>query len=117
MAALRWTLIGVTVLTGAGWILLALWADSFRRSFGASSVDVVVAVLPPAFLALILAALLLPEVRWLQHLAAVAAAAVAVSCVVLMAETVFVGTVGLLYTGLWFLHYWHSVWAVPVSPG
>jgi hypothetical protein len=95
MAALRWTLIVVTALTGVGWILLALWADSFRRSFGASSVDTVVAGLPLAFLALILAALLLPEVRWLQHLAAVAAAAVAVSCVALMAETVFVGTVGL----------------------
>jgi len=44
MAALRWTLIVVTALTGAGWILLVLWADSFRRSFGGSCVDAVVAV-------------------------------------------------------------------------
>ena len=117
MAALRWTLIVVTALAGAGWILLALWADSFRRSFGASSVDAVTAVLPLVFLALILAALLLPEMKWLQHLAAVSVATVAVACVVLMAETVFVGTVGLLYTGLWLLYYWHSVWAVAAPPG
>lgn len=117
MAALRWTLIVVTVLTGAGWILLALWADSFRRSLGVSPTAALTVVLPAAFLALILAALLLPEVKWLQHLAAVAAAAVAVACVTVMAETVFVGSLGLLYTGLWFAYYWQSVWKTPVQPG
>lgn len=117
MAALRWTLIVVTALTGVGWILLALWADSFRRSFGASPVAAVTAVLPVAFLALILAALLLPEVKWLQHLAAAAAAAAGLGCIVLMAETVFVGSLGLVYIGLWFLHYWHTVWGMPAQPG
>lgn len=117
MAALRWALIVVTALAGAGWILLAVWADSFRRSFGASPAAAATVVLPAAFLALILAALLLPEVRWLQHLAAVSAASAAVACVIVMGETVFVGSVGLLYIGLWFVCYWQSVWAAPAQSG
>jgi hypothetical protein len=117
MAALRWTLIVVTALTGVGWVLLALWADSFRRSFGASPADALVVVLPIAFLALILAALLLPDVKWLQHVTAAAAAAVAVGCILIMGETVFVGSVGLVYIGLWFLHYWQRTWSAPAQPG
>jgi hypothetical protein len=117
MIALRWTLILVTALTGAGWILLALWADSFRRSFGASPTAALTVVLPAAFLALMLAALLLPEVRWLQHVAAAAAVVAAVACGFFLAESVFVGSVGLVYIGLWLLHYWHGVQGMPAPPG
>jgi len=113
MTGLRWSLIVVTALLGAGWILLVVWADSFRRSFGASPNAAVTVMLPVVVLGLILASLLLPEVRWLQHLVAAVAAAVAVGCVVLMVETVFMGTLGLAYVGLWLLHYWHTVWNVP----
>jgi hypothetical protein len=110
MTALRWSLIVVTALLGAGWILLVVWAESFRRSFGASPNAAVTVVLPVVVLGLILASLLVPDLRWLQHLVAVVAAAVAVGSVVLMAETALMGSLGLAYIGLWLLHYWHTVW-------
>lgn len=110
MNALRWLLIVVTALVGVAWVLLVAWADSFRRSFGASANDGVTLVLPVVVLALLLASLLLPEFKWLQHLVAALALAVAVGCIVLMSETVVMGSLGLIYVGLWLLHYWHIVW-------
>ena len=116
MNALRWSLVVVTGLVGVAWVLLVVWADSFRRSFGASPNAAATLVLPVVVLALILASLLLPEVRWLQHVVAALAAAVAVGCIVLMAETAVMGSLGLAYIMLWLLHYWHTVWRAPL-PG
>lgn len=110
MNALRWSLIVVTALVGVGWFLLVAWADSFRRSFGASPNDAAIVVLPLLVLALVLASLLLPGVLWLQHLVAVLAVAVAVGCIMLMAETAVMGSLGLVYVGLWLVHYWHVAW-------
>jgi hypothetical protein len=113
MNALRWLLVVVTALVGVAWVLLIAWADSFRRSFGASPNSALMLVAPIVVLALILASLLLPDTKWLQHVVAALAVAVAVGCIVLMAETAVMGSLGLIYIGLWLLHYWHTVWRAP----
>ncbi len=74
---MRWLLGGIAAVVGLGWVALAVLGDGFRRSFGASGVGAVVAVLPPVAALLLLLPLLLPGPRGLLHLGAVTAALVA----------------------------------------
>jgi hypothetical protein len=117
MTGLRWTLIVVTAFLATGWVLLVIWADGFRRSFGASSTGGIAIVLPFIVMALILASLFLPDQKWLQHLSALAAVAVVAACLVVMSETVLMAMLGLTYMGLWLLHYWHTVWRASPAAG
>ena len=112
MTALRWTLIVVTALLATGWVLLIVWADGFRRSFGASPNAATTLILPVIVMAMILVSLFLPDQKWLQHMVAIAAIAVVAGCFMLMSETVLMAMLGLIYMGLWLLHYWHTVWRV-----
>jgi hypothetical protein len=110
MTELRWGLIIVTAIMAVGWVLLVIWADSFRRSMRGSASGSAMLVLPLVVLSLVLASLLVPDQNWLQHAVAATAIAVVVGCLVLMAETALLATLGLIYFGLWLLHYWHTVW-------
>ena len=53
MNALRWLLGSIAVLAGGGWLLLALWGQSFRRSFGASDLGPLVVIAVPALMLLV----------------------------------------------------------------
>lgn len=102
---MRWVLGGIAAVVGAGWVVLALLGDSFRRSFGASGVGALVAVLPPGAALLLLLPLLLPGQRGLLHLGAVTAALVAAWGVWTLRESVIVGLAALGYAAAWLLHY------------
>lgn len=111
MNALRWILAAVTALVALGFVALLVWAEGFRRSFGASAHGPVVAGAPLAVMAVVLASLLWPEQRALLHVAALVVLAVAALCVWLLRESVFLGTTGLLFGILWAAWYRHAAWA------
>ena len=110
MMALRWSLGTIAAVCGAGWVLLALWAEGFRRSFGASGVGTLKLVVPPAVLALVLATVLMPSNRWLLHACAVVFALVAAGLVFVLRESLFVGIVGLAFFAAWFVFWWRALW-------
>jgi hypothetical protein len=110
MNALRWFLASITALVTIGFVVLLVVADGFRRSFGASENGPLIVVLPLTVMLLLLASLLLPGQRVLLHVAA-AVALVLVGCSVwVLGESAFVGSMGLLYSGLWWAWYWHAAW-------
>ncbi len=106
MTFLRWTLGLLLGLALSGWVALAVFGDSFRRSFGASGVGLLLAAGPPLAMAVLLAALVAPQVRPLLHAGAVAAgllAALAVREILQEAAPSLVFALGGLL--LWFLFY------------
>ncbi len=116
MNALRWFLVIATALAAIGFVALLTLADGFRRSFGASENGPWVAVLPILAAGLLLAALLWPEPRALRHAAAVAVLILAACSVWVLRESAFVGSLGLVYSGLWGLWYWRVVWQQAGGP-
>jgi multisubunit Na+/H+ antiporter MnhG subunit len=70
MSALRWILASATALVMVGFIALLGFADSFRRSFGASENGPLVALLPVTAILVFLAGLIFPGQRALLHVAA-----------------------------------------------
>lgn len=110
MIVLRW-LLGVTAtIAAAGWLLIAFAGNDFRRSFGASGVDALTFVAPPAVLLLALLTVLLPANRGLMHASALVFALAAVGLAFVLRESLFVGIVGLLFVAAWFLFYWRTLW-------
>lgn len=110
MNALRWLMMIGTAAAMIGFVALLALADGFRRSFGASENGPLVAILPLMTGLLFLGALLWPEQRALQHVAAITALILAGLSIWVLQESGFVGSVGLIYSGLWGLWYWHEVW-------
>jgi hypothetical protein len=110
MNALRWLLVASTAIVTIGFVVLLVAADGFRRSFGASENGPLIAGVPLAVMLLFLASLLLPGQRILLHVAAAVALALAGCSVWVLRESVFVGTMGLLYSGLWWTWYWSAAW-------
>ncbi len=106
MTFLRGSLGILLGLALAGWMALAVLGDGFRRSFGASPASLLLALGPPAGLALMLAALAAPQVRPLLHAGAAAAGLLAVFT---LREMVQEGApslaLALLVLALWFVFY------------
>lgn len=116
MNTLRWLLASATALVTIGFVALLVVADGFRRSFGASENGPWMIGLPLTVMLLLLASLLLPGQRVLLHVAAATALALAGASVWVLRESVFVGTTGLLYSGLWGIWYWHTAWQQSGTP-
>lgn len=116
MNALRWILGSGTALVAMAFVAFVIHADSYRRSFGASENGPLVVGVPLAVMIVFLASLLLPGQRVLLHVAAAAALGLAACSVWILRESVFLGVMGLLYTGLWSAWYWHAAWARPAAP-
>ena len=102
---------GITAaLGGLGWILLAIAASDFRRSFGASEVGAIRLAALPIALAFVLVTVVLPGNRTLLHVAAAVLLVALVGSALILRESVFVGSVGLLFFGAWFFFYWRTAW-------
>jgi hypothetical protein len=110
MNSLRWTLATATALLTISFVALLILADGFRNSFGASENEPWIAGLPLAVMFIFLASLLLPKLRALLHVTATTALALTGCSLWVLQESIFVGTMGLLYAGLWGSWYWHTVW-------
>jgi hypothetical protein len=116
MGALRWILASATAMVAMGFVALLVVADGFRRSFGASENGPFTVVLPVTGMLVFLASLLWPGQRMLLHVAAAMALALAACSVWILRESVFVGVMGLLYSGLWGAWYWHAAWMRAAAP-
>ena len=103
---LRWTLLVLTVLVAVGWVALLIFADGFRRSFGASENAGWKWVIPLIALAALIFSLALPEQRTLLHNVAVLAVLLAAGCGWLARQSVALSLAGFVYLGLWFAYYW-----------
>ena len=111
MMTLRWTLGLLMALATAGWFAIVIIGGGFRRSFGASDASVLPAIVGVVVPVLVVASLVAPERRALLHVVAVLMVALAIMCLVLMRETVFVGSLGVLYAIAWLTFYYRAVWA------
>ncbi len=110
MQALRWTLGTLTAFGTAGFVALVLFGDGFRRSYGASengSLKVWVTLIVQGAL---LASIAAPNQRLLLHGVAVIVVALIACCLRVYRESVFVGTSGLAYCGLWLGYYWQAIY-------
>lgn len=110
MQALRWTLGIVSGVVGIGWVVLGVFGNSFRASFGASAVDGITRLGPLIVMALVLASVVGPGNRVLLHVTAVVVAAACVGGAMVMRESAFVGTLCLLYCTAWFCFYAKTAW-------
>lgn len=116
MNTLRWVLASATALATIGFVALLVVAEGFRRSFGATENGPWTIGLPLAVMLLFLAALLLPGQRVLLHIAAALALALIGCSIWVLRESAFIGTMGLLYAGLWCAWYWHTAWQQAATP-
>lgn len=97
-------------LGGLGWILLAIAASDFRRSFGASEVGAIRLVALPIALVFVIVTVVLPGNRTLLHVAAAVLLVALVGSALILRESVFVGSVGVLFFGAWFFFYGRTAW-------
>ena len=110
MNGVRWAIGLVTTVAALGTVALAVLGGGFRRSFGASdnSAPIIAGVL--IFAALAVASVVWPDRRTLLHVVAVLMLALAIACVFIARQTIFVAMAGLLYAGAWLVFYYRSVW-------
>ena len=111
MTALRWFL-GITLsLLLGGYLFLFMVSNSFRRSFGASANNPLLAILPIAFGLLLLAGIIWPANRILMHIAAGAAVGWLGFCIYeMIKEGAPSILLGILYGILWLVFYWLATW-------
>jgi hypothetical protein len=103
---MRMLLGGISGLLAVGYIAFFLWADGFRRSWGASPNAPWKLFVPLAVMLLITASTIFPGNRILLHLTAIAVAATAVGCIVILREAPVMASLGLLYCVAWGWFYW-----------
>jgi hypothetical protein len=116
MIALRWILGAVIVLLIGGFLFLFMVASGFRKSFGGSENNPLLAILPVAAAVLLLAGLLLPANKPLLHAAAVAAVGLIGFCVwMLIREAATVLWFGIFYLCVWLVYYGLTVWSHPAA--
>lgn len=108
--ALRWTLGLFALLAGGGWVLVAVLGHGFRESFGASPIGLAQVALPPLAMLLVLVSVFAPSSRPLLHVASAAVALLAIACLFVLRESLFVGGLGLGFCALWGLFYVQSAW-------
>jgi hypothetical protein len=102
--ALRWGLGGIAATVGVGYVALVLFADGFRRSFGASPNGVVTLVVPLAVCALLVASVLLPGQRLLLQITLVVVVALLAGSLWLFREAPWVSVAGMCYAVTWLLY-------------
>lgn len=109
MQALRWVTGGASALFCVLWIAFFIFANSFRRSFGASPNSAWQLILPLAVAILVLLSALLPAQRWLLHLTLVAMIVTAIGAISILQKAPIVATLGLLFCGAWFALYYMTL--------
>jgi hypothetical protein len=111
MNALRWILGIISVLFGGGLLTLFVVSNGFRRSFGASENNPLLAILPLVAVGLLCTALIWPANKILLHVGAFAAVALVVFCVwQMVTESATVLWFALVYLALWFVFYGSRTW-------
>jgi hypothetical protein len=115
MNLVRWLLGLSSALALAGWILLVMAADDFRRSFGASSVGALRLAALPLVLLLVTVTVVYPTNRALLHFAAILLGLAMIGAVFILRESLFVGITGIVYICAWLLFYLHAAWSQPRS--
>ena len=111
MQTLRWILGIMTALSAVGLLALVVLGNGFRRSFGASGNGGAKVALLLLLQGALLVSIATPEWAWWLHVSAVGMAGLIVGCLWVCRESVFVGTTGLAYCGLWICYYWQVAWA------
>lgn len=107
MNTLRWTLGLTTAFLGGGYLFLFLVSNGFRRSFGASENNPLLAILPLTAMMLLLGSVMFPAQKILLHVTAVAAVALVGFCIwTLIKEAATVMWFALVYLTAWFTFYW-----------
>lgn len=105
---MRYVLGGIAGALAIVFVAFFIFADSFRRSFGASPNAPWKLVVPLAVMILVAAATLLSPNRVLLHLAAVAILATAIGCVMILRQGPFISSLGLLYCACWLWYFWNN---------
>ena len=105
MNALRWILGSITLLLTAGFWALMLIGDGFRRSFGASENSSWKAAVAVVVQLALIASIAFPGQRVLMHAAAAVLLVLALGCVWVLRESIFMGTSGLAFCALWTAYY------------
>jgi hypothetical protein len=123
MTTLRWILGIPTFLAAGGWLLLAAWGDSFRRSWGASENSGFLVFGPFLAMAALLATLLFPQQKPLLHAVASGVVLLAVASCMLLPRAPGLAVTILAYCALWFCYYHMAAWppeevkaTAPVAP-
>ncbi|HMP84220.1 MAG TPA: hypothetical protein PKA41_16095 [Verrucomicrobiota bacterium] len=80
MNTLRWILGSIAVVLGGGFVILVLFGNAFRKSFGASEHGPLFIGLPVIGVGLLLAAILFPSSKPLLHVATAATAGLVGFC-------------------------------------
>jgi hypothetical protein len=106
---MRYFLGGTSGLLAVLFLGFFLFADRFRRSFGASPNEPWKLMVPLAVMLLITASTMLPGNRILLHLTALAVAGTALGCVVILRQAPILALLGLAYCAAWASFYWSNV--------
>jgi hypothetical protein len=104
-----------TFLAAGGLLLLASWAGSYRRSWGASESSRLLVVGPLLALMVLLATLVFPEATLLLHLAAMGMIVLSMASLLLFSQASGLCATILVYCGLWFGYYGLAAWSSPLT--
>lgn len=100
----------VLAALGGGFFFLTMVASGFRKSFGASTINPLIQVLPIAAMLVLLAGLIAPSNRMLLHVGAACAVALIGFCVwQMISESAIVVWIGVFYLVVWLYFYWRTV--------
>lgn len=98
MEKLRWITGGASALFLVLYVSFFLFANSFRRSFGASPNAAWKLIVPLAVAVLVLLAALFPAQRWLLYLTILAAAITGIASLTIIRQAPFVSLLGVAYS-------------------
>lgn len=115
MTTLRWILGIPTALAAGGWLLLAAWGNSFRRSWGASENSGLTVFAPFVAMAALLASLIFPQQRLLLHAVAAGVALLVAESLLLVPRASGLGVSLLVYCSLWLCYYGLAAWSQPAT--
>jgi hypothetical protein len=103
---LRWLTGGASALFCVLWVAFFVFANTFRRSFGASPNEAWKLILPLAVAGLVLLTSLWPTQRWLLHLTLVAIIVTAIGALSILPKAPIIATLGLAYCAAWCAFYY-----------
>lgn len=117
MNALRWILGSIGVLFAAGFMLIAVIGNGFRKSFGGSDINPLVVALPMLALVLMLASIFFPSSKPLLH----TAAAAVIGLIGYFVREIFKEGeapfwLAIAYLAAWLVYYWLAAWRTVSTP-
>lgn len=112
MERLRWILGCLATLFMVAFVAFFIFADRFRRSFGASPNAPWTLVLPLAVAGLLVSSTLFPSVRPVLHLTALVVVAVSIGAITLLRPAPLLALAWLGYAATWLMYY-RSCLAIP----